>query len=336
MKKLSLALVGASGAVGRSFLRVLEERGFLDKFNVENFYLFASHRSAGTKIACGGKEYVIEELREDSFDRGVDVVLSSAGGAVSERFMPIAAAKGAVVIDNTSFFRMKPDVPLVVPEVNPEDIFKHKGIIANPNCSTIQVMVALKPLMDAYGLKRVVYSTYQAVSGAGQGGVDDLINTAKGLPPAKFAHPIAGNCLPHIDSFMDDGYTKEEIKMIEETRKILHLPDLSVTSTNVRVPVMDGHSVSVNVELTKPYQLVELIELMKNSPGIVIQNDGPNGVYPMPITAAGRDEVFVGRIRRDFSVENGLNMWVVADNTRKGAATNTIQIAEIVIEENMR
>jgi len=333
VKKLSVALVGATGAVGRAFLEVLDRKGFLREFNVENFYLFASARSAGKKLPLGGKEYVIEELREDSFDRGIDIALFSAGGDISAKFAPVAASKGCVVIDNTSYFRMKPDVPLVVPEVNPQDIAKHNGIIANPNCSTTQVVVPLKPLFDKYGIKRVVYSTYQAVSGAGQGGIDDLTNGLKGEPNTKFAHPIAGNCIPQIDSFLDNGYTKEEVKMIEETRKILHAPDVRVTATCVRVPVYHGHGVSVNVELAKPFELSDVVDMLKKFPGLVVQNDSAKGEYPMAISAADKDEVFVGRIRRDDSVENGLNMWVVADNRLKGAATNSIQIAEIVAKK---
>jgi len=329
MKKVSLAIAGVTGAVGQKFLQVLEERNF----PIDDLYLFASARSAGKEICFRGKKYIVEELKDDSFDRGIDFALFGLEeGTMTGRFAPLAAAAGCVVIDNSSFFRMKDGVPLVVPEVNPETIREHKGIIANPNCSTIQVVVALKPLFDAYGVKRVVYSSYQAVSGAGKAGRDDLERGLKGLPPEVFAHPIAGNCIPQIDSFNENGYTGEELKMINETRKILRAPDLPVTATCVRVPVVDGHCVSVNVELEKPFEIGDVIKLFESAPGVVVQNDDVNKSYPMPISAAGKDEVFIGRIRRDFSVENGLNLWVVADNTRKGAATNAVQIAEWMIE----
>lgn len=230
---------------------------------------------------------------------------------------------------------MDPDVPLVVPEVNPDAIpgYRKKGIIANPNCSTIQAMVPLKPLHDAYGLKRVIYSTYQAVSGAGQQGYLDLQNGLKGEAPRKFPHPIAGNCLPHIDVFLDNGYTKEEQKMIDETRKILSLPELAVTATTVRVPVFHGHSESINVEFEQPFDLAELRALLEKAPGLVVMDDVANNVYPMAITAEDTDPVYVGRIRRDFSIENGINFWCVADNIRKGAATNAVQIAEELIRQ---
>lgn len=327
MKKVNLAVVGASGMVGRTFLKVLEEKDF----PIENFYVFASKRSAGNKILFKGKEYIIEELKEDSFDRNIDIALFSAGGSVSEKFAPIAAKKGCVVIDNSSFWRMNKEVPLVVPEVNPEDIELNKGIIANPNCSTIQAMVVLKPLDDKYKIKRVVYSTYQAVSGAGLSGWKDLENGLKGEQPQKFPYPIANNCLPHIDVFTENGYTKEEIKMIEETRKILHNAQMRVTATTVRVPVFNSHSESINIEFENPFDMNELIETLKNAKGIVVQNDFENNEYPLAINATGHDEVFVGRIRRDESVENGVNLWAVADNIRKGAASNAVQIAEVII-----
>ncbi|MGM9551447.1 MAG: aspartate-semialdehyde dehydrogenase [Clostridia bacterium] len=327
-KKLTVAVVGATGMVGRTFLKVLEEK----KLPVETYYLFASKKSAGSKITFMGKEYVVEELTETSFDRGIDIALFSAGGSTSEKFAPIAASKGCIVIDNSSAWRMDKEVPLVVPEVNPEDIKWNKGIIANPNCSTIQAMVALKPLDDKYKIKRVVYSTYQAVSGAGVGGWNDLENGLKGEAPKKFPHPIAGNCLPHIDVFLPNGYTKEEEKMINETRKILNRPDMKITATTVRVPVFNSHSESINVEFEKPFDLDELREVLKNAPGVIVQDDTDNNVYPMAITATGTDETYVGRIRRDESVENGVNLWVVADNIRKGAASNAVQIAEKLIE----
>lgn len=328
MKKFKFAVVGATGMVGRAFLKVLEER----KLPIEEIYFFASSRSAGTTLTFLGKEYIVEELTENSFDRGIDIALFSAGAGTSKIYAPIAAQKGCVVIDNSSAWRMDPEVPLVVPEVNPQDILWNKGIIANPNCSTIQAVVALKPLSDKYGLKRVVYSTYQAVSGAGMGGWSDLENGLKGEAPQKFPHPIAGNCLPHIDVFTENGYTKEEIKMVNETRKILGLPNLRVTATTVRVPVLNGHSEAINVELEKPFELTELKETLRSFPGIIIQDDPANNLYPMPIMASGKDEVFVGRIRRDESVDSGVNLWVVADNLRKGAATNAVQIAQKLIE----
>ena len=327
-KKLTVAVVGATGMVGRTFLKVLEEK----KLPVDTYYLFASAKSAGSKVQFMGKEYVIEELTETSFDRGIDIALFSAGGSTSEKFAPIAASKGCVVIDNSSAWRMNDEVPLVVPEVNPEDIKWNKGIIANPYCSTIQAMVALKPLDEKYTIKRVVYSTYQAVSGAGVGGWNDLENGLKGEAPKKFPHPIAGNCIPHIDVFLPNGYTKEEEKMIKETRKILGKPDMRITATTVRVPVFNGHSESINVEFEKPFDLDELKEVLKNAPGVVVQDDTANNLYPMAINAAGTDETYVGRIRRDESVENGVNLWVVADNIRKGAASNAVQIAEKLIE----
>lgn len=328
MKKLNVAVVGATGMVGRTFLKVLEE----EKLPVENYYLFASKRSAGSKIEFMGKEYVVEELTENSFDRDIDIALFSAGGSISEKFAPIAAEKGCVVIDNSSAWRMNDEVPLVVPEVNPEDIKWNKGIIANPNCSTIQAMVALKPLDDKYKIKRVVYSTYQAVSGAGLGGWTDLEQGLLGEAPKKFPHPIANNCLPHIDSFLPDGYTKEEMKMVNETRKILGRDDIRITATTVRVPVFNSHSESINVEFEKPFELSELVETLKNAPGIIVQDDPANNVYPMAINATGTNETYVGRIRRDNSVESGVNLWVVADNIRKGAAANAVQIARKVIE----
>ncbi|MCD7778250.1 MAG: aspartate-semialdehyde dehydrogenase [Clostridiales bacterium] len=331
MKKVNLAVVGATGMVGRTFLKVLEEK----QLPIENIWFFASKRSAGSKITFNGKEYTVEELDEHSFDRGIDIALFSAGGGTSEIYSPIAAAKGCVVIDNSSAWRMDPEVPLVVPEVNPEDVKWNKGIIANPNCSTIQAVVALKPLDDAFTIKRVVYSTYQAVSGAGRAGWEDLENGLKGEAPKKFPHPIANDCLPHIDVFTPGGYTKEEIKMIDETRKILHKPDLRVTATCVRVPVFNSHSESINVEFEKPFSMKEIVAALTGAPGIVIENDSANDEYPLAINATGTDEVYVGRIRRDNSVRNGINIWVVADNIRKGAASNAVQIAEYMIKNDL-
>lgn len=332
MKQYRVAVVGATGMVGRKFLQVLEER----KLPVSEYFLFASARSAGKQLPFMGKTYTVRELTDDAFqDLGIDIALFSAGGETSRHFAPIVAASGAVVIDNSSCWRMDPDVPLVVPEVNPDAIpgYKNKGIIANPNCSTIQAMVVLKPLADAYGLKRVVYSTYQAVSGAGQKGYLDLVNGLKGAAPQKFPHPIAGNCLPHIDVFLDTGYTKEEQKMIDETRKILSLPELRVTATTVRVPVYHGHSESINVEFARPFELDELRAVLEKAPGLIVRDDPKHNVYPMAIEAADTDPVYVGRIRRDFSVDSGVNLWCVADNIRKGAATNAVQIAEELIRQ---
>ena len=331
MKKYNVAVVGATGLVGQTFLKVLKERNF----PVEKLYLYASARSAGKIVNFDGKDYTVIELKEENIKDDIDVALFSAGGSISKEYAPKFKAKGAIVIDNSSAWRMEKDIPLVVPEANPEALEGHNGIIANPNCSTIQVMPVLKVLADKYGLKRVVYSTYQAVAGSGQKGINDLEANLKGEPSTNYPHQIAFNLLPHIDSFLDNGYTKEEIKMVEETRKILGLPDLKVTATCVRVPVKMGHAVSVNVELEKPFELEDVIRAFEEKEGIVVQNDGKDNVYPMPINAQDTDEVYVGRIRRDESVDNGLNLWVVADNIRKGAATNTIQIAETLIKKGV-
>lgn len=328
MKKYKIAVVGATGMVGRTFLKVLEEY----KLPAESYTLFSSARSAGSKVSFMGEEYTVRELTETSFDEGFDIALFSAGGSTSEKFAPIAAEKGCVVIDNSSAWRMDPNVPLVVPEVNPEEIKNHNGIIANPNCSTIQAVVAIKPLHDKYKIKRIVYSTYQAVSGAGRAGWEDLENGLKGEAPKKFPYPIAGNCLPHIDVFLENGYTKEEMKMILETRKILGDDSLKITATTVRVPVYNGHSESINIEFEKQFDLDELREVLKNAEGIIVEDDTANNIYPMAVTATGHDETFVGRIRRDESVESGVNLWVVADNIRKGAASNAVQIAKKFIE----
>jgi len=325
---MRIAVVGATGMVGRMFLKVLEER----QLPIDEYVLFASKRSAGNIVTFMGKEYIIQELNESSFDSKFDIALFSAGGETSLKYAPIAASKGCIVIDNSSAWRMDKDVPLVVPEVNPEEIFNHKGIIANPNCSTIQAVVPLKPLHDKYKIKRIIYSTYQAVSGAGQQGYMDLKSGINGESPKKFPYPIFGNCLPHIDVFLDNGYTKEEMKMINETKKILKDDNLKITATTVRVPVFHGHSESINVEFEKDFDLNELKETLATFEGIVLQDDLKNNLYPMAITSENRDEVFVGRIRRDESVKSGINMWVVADNIRKGAATNAVQIAEKIIK----
>ena len=331
MKKYKVAIVGATGLVGRSFLKVLEEKNL----PIESYSLFASKRSAGTKITFLGKEYIVQELTENSFDDGFDFTLFSAGGEISKKFAPIAVAKGCIVIDNSSYFRMDKDVPLVVPEVNFEDVEYNHGIIANPNCSTIQAMLPLKALDDKYKIKRVVYSTYQAVSGAGKNALDDLKNIDSKEPLKKFPHPIFDNCLPHIDSFLDNGYTKEEMKMINETRKILHRPDLKITATTVRVPVSNSHSESINVEFEKDFEIHDLIATLKDFPNIIIIDNPEKNEYPMPILATGHDEVFVGRIRRDDSVKSGVNLWVVADNIRKGAASNAVQILEKLIDKKI-
>lgn len=327
MEKYKLALVGATGLVGRTAIKVLEEKNL----PIAEYVFFASEKSEGKSVKMFGKEYKVRTLTENSFDEGFDFAIFSAGGETAKKYAPIAASKGCVVVDNSSAFRMEKDVPLVVPEVNPEDVKWNKGIIANPNCSTIQAVVALKALDTEYKIKRIVYSTYQAVSGAGQKGVEDLENTLKGQKPKKFPYSIANNCLPHIDVFTENGYTKEEIKMINETRKILHREDLRITATTVRVPVINSHSESINVEFEKEFDIEKLKEVLKNSPGIVLQDDVKKNIYPLATNATGSDNVFVGRIRRDESVESGINMWVVADNVRKGAASNAIQIVELLI-----
>lgn len=336
MKNYKLAIVGATGLVGRTALKVLEEK------NISNFEykLFCSSKSAGTKLKFMKKEYVVNELTDTSFDEGFDFAIFSAGAETSKHFAPIAASKGCIVIDNSSAFRMDDDVPLIVPEVNFNDIFNHHNIIANPNCSTIQAVVALKPLDDNFKIKRIVYSTYQAVSGAGKLGLQDLENGANSnteiKPPLlKFSHPIYDNCLPHIDTFLLNRYTKEEMKMVNETRKILGHPNLPITATAVRVPVTNCHGESINVELEKSFTLDDVISILKKSPGIVVQDDIQNSIYPLASTANGHDEVFVGRIRKDYSIKNGLNLWVVADNLRKGASSNAIQIMQKLIEQNI-
>lgn len=331
MKKFNVAVVGATGMVGGKFLEVLTER----QLPVDNYYLFASAKSAGKKIDFMGKEHTVIELTKENVTalKGkVDFALFSAGAGVSKEFAPIFAEMGAIVVDNSSQWRMHDDVPLVVPEVNPEDVKWNHGIIANPNCSTIQAVVALKPLYDKFGIKRIVYSTYQAVSGAGVAGYNDLKDGINGVAPKKFPRPIAYNMLPHIDVFMEDGYTKEEWKMIVETRKILHDESLRVTATTVRVPVFYGHSESINVEFCKKCEKQDVVNALENFPGIVVMDDVKNNVYPTPLDAENHDEVFVGRIRMDESVDSGANLWVVADNIRKGAATNAVQIVELLIK----
>ena len=329
MKKFKIAIVGATGLVGRSVIKILEEKNL----PVETYGLFASKKSAGITFNIHGKEYIVEELMENSFDTGFDFAIFSAGGETSKKYAPIATRKGCIVVDNSSYFRMHDDVPLVVPEVNLEDAYHHHGIIANPNCSTIQAMLPLKALNDKYHIKRVIYSTYQAVSGAGKDALSDLENIDNSQPLKKFPYPIYNNCLPHIDVFMENGYSKEELKMIHETKKILHRPDLKVTATTVRVPVENSHSESINVEFEKDFEMKDLVTTLKNFPNIIVQDDLSSNLYPMAITASGHDEVFVGRIRRDESISSGVNLWVVADNIRKGAATNAIQIVEKLMEK---
>ena len=312
------------GLVGRTVLRVLEEKNFPHV----SYTLFSSKKSAGSKIKFLNKDYIVCELTESSFNTHFDFAIFCAGGTISKKYAPIAVAKGTVVIDNSSNFRMDENVPLVVPEVNPEDLLNHNGIIANPNCSTIQAMLPLKALDLNYGIKRIVYSTYQAVSGAGRFGIEDLENKADGNDLKKFPYSIYNNCIPHIDVFMDDGYTKEEHKMIDETRKILHKPELPITATTVRVPITNCHGESINIELDKKFDIYDVRLLLENSKGIIVVDNPEKNHYPLASKVNGNDEVFVGRIRRDYSVANGLNLWVVADNLRKGAATNAVQIME--------
>lgn len=281
---------------GRSFIQILKEK----KLPITEYIFFASYKSAGNKITFLGKEYIIKELVDSSFNEGFDFALFSAGGEISKHFAPIAAKNNCIVIDNSSAFRMNPKVPLIVPEVNSNDIKWNKGIISNPNCSTIQAVVALKPLDDKYTLKRIVFSTYQAVSGAGKNGITDLENGLLGLPPQKFPYPIVNNCIPQIDTFTENGYTKEELKIIDETRKILGKPGLKITATTVRVPVLNSHSESINVEFENDFDLDELKSLLKNSPGIILEDDITKNIYPLAINASGFDEVFVRKNKKGF------------------------------------
>lgn len=330
IKKYKLALVGATGVVGLVARKVLEEKNL----PISEYVFFSSNKSAGSKITFMGREYIVKELKEDSFDEGFDFAIFSAGGETSKKFAPIAAKKGCIVVDNSSAWRMDENVPLVVPEVNKEDIKWNNGIIANPNCSTIQAVVPLKILDDKYKIKRIVYSTYQAVSGAGIKGISDLEKgDKKEYVLQKFTYPIINNCLPQIDVFdLENGYTKEEEKMINETRKILNRKDLKITATCVRVPVLNSHSEAINVEFENEFDLEELKEYLKNAKEIIVEDDIKNQIYPLARNASGHDEVYVGRIRRDYSVDNGINMWVVSDNLRKGAASNAIQIVEELIK----
>jgi aspartate-semialdehyde dehydrogenase len=331
MKNYQVAVVGATGLVGRKMIQVLEER----RFPVGELRLLASPRSAGRTLPFNGKQIEVEALHEGSF-AGIEISFWSAGGQVSKDFAPHAVKAGSLVIDNSSAFRMDDTVPLVVPEVNPHDILTHKGIIANPNCSTIQMVVALKPLHDRWKIRRIVVATYQSVTGAGKLGQAQLEDELerKPEPRKKFPHPIAYNVLPQIDIFFPNSYSREEIKMVNETQKIMGDPSIRVTATCARVPVVGGHSEAVNVEFEKNFEISEILETLKGAPGVCLQDDVGHSTYPMPIWAQDKDEVFVGRVRRDESIENGLNLWIVSDNLRKGAATNAVQIAEAWIQLN--
>ncbi len=322
-----VAVVGATGLVGSKMLEVLEERGF----PVSELLPVASSRSWGKKVRFQGREWTVLSA-DEAIARKPALALFSAGGTVSSELAPRFAAAGCYVVDNSSFWRMDPSIPLVVPEINADVLTPEDHIIANPNCSTIQMVLPLAPLQKAYGIKRIVVSTYQSVTDAGQRGIEQLEAERAGGSGTKFPHRIDMNILPHIDSFLPDGYTKEEMKMVNETRKILRAPGIAVSATTVRVPVEGGHSESVNVEFLKPYDLAEARQLMADMPGVTLQDDPSQNLYPMPINAWGKDDVFVGRIRRDPSVENGLNLWCVSDNLRKGAATNAVQIAEVLLK----
>lgn len=332
-KEYVVAVVGATGAVGQEMISTLDERCF----PVKELIPLASSRSAGKRVTFNQQEIVVRELTDDSFE-GVDLALFSAGASVSKEYAPKAVRAGAVVVDNSSAFRMEENVPLVVPEVNPEKIFTNQGIIANPNCSTIQMVVALKPIHDRVKIKRIVVSTFQAVSGTGKKAMDELyqqtqlvLNFQKDqVKPKVYPHQIAFNCLPQIDVFLDNAYTKEEMKMVNETKKIMGDASIRVTATTVRVPVFIGHSESVNVETEKKMTAAECRELLKKAPGVVVVDDPAHNQYPLAINISGKDPVFVGRIREDESIDCGLNMWIVADNLRKGAALNAVQIAEIL------
>jgi aspartate-semialdehyde dehydrogenase len=334
----NVAIVGATGAVGEQLREVLEER----QFPVGDLRLLASERSAGQYLPFQDRQVRVGILAEDSF-QGIDIALFSAGAKVSAKFAPLAVAAGTLVVDNTSHFRMFPDVPLVVPEVNTGEIaqYKNRGIVANPNCSTIQMVVALKPIHDAARIKRIVVSTYQSVSGAGRMAMEELsqqvaaLFNGREIKKEKFSHQIAFNCIPHIDVFMEDGYTKEEWKMIHETRKILGEPSLPVTATAVRVPVFCSHSESVNIETEKKLTAADARALLRGAPGIFLADMPEENIYPMAIDAVGKDATYVGRVRDDPSVANGLNLWIVADNLRKGAALNAVQIAEILIRDHI-
>ena len=335
-RQYRVAVVGATGAVGEEMRKTLAERAF----PVSELTALASARSAGKELTFGDRTIVCQELREGSF-RDIDLALFSAGGSISTRFAPIARDSGCVVIDNSSAWRMDPAVPLIVPEVNPHDAAWHRGIIANPNCSTIQMVVALKPLHDAARIKRVIVSTYQAVSGTGAKAMAEMRRQVEDLGSGHeaqatvYPHQIAFNCLPHIDVFLDNGSTKEEQKMVDETKKIMGDPTIAVSATCVRVPVYNGHSEAVNLEFERDISPAQAREILAQAPGIVVEDDPAARLYPLPIRASGTDPVYVGRIRRDTTVAHGLNLWVVADNLRKGAALNAVQIAEVLLEKNL-
>lgn len=334
MVRYKVAVVGATGAVGRLMLRILEERNF----PVSEVCAYASVRSAGKEIDFYADKIKVIELKKSNLTR-FDFALFSAGAGISKEWAPEFVKHGAVVIDNSRAFRMDPEVPLVVPEVNPEAAFRHRGIIANPNCSTIQLVVVLHPIHLKYGLKRVVVSTYQSVSGTGLEAIEELTTQVraelsdKEIEVKVYPKPIAFNILPHIDIFMDNGYTREEMKVVRETRKIMNLEDLRITATAVRVPVFISHAESVNIETEKKFSIPEVREILAAAPGIIVEDDPESIVYPTPRECAGRDEVFVGRIRKDVSVPNGMDLWIVADNLRKGAATNAVQIAELLAKK---
>jgi len=322
MKLYNVAVAGATGLVGRTFLKVLEEYNF----PINNLVLYASKRSAGNVVVFKGKEYVVEELTEDSFDN-IDIALFSAGGSISKQFAPIAAKKGAVVIDNSSAWRMDDNCALVVPEINIADVYSKSNIIANPNCSTIQSVLPLKALNDKFGLKKVVFTTYQSVSGSGQKGINDLVNCLQGKKNEFYPYDISNTCIPEIDEFLEDGYTKEEMKMVNETRKILHLPDLLVSATCIRVPIKACHGVMMQVELNKEFTIEEVKKALADQEGVVLYDDVKNHIYPNSIVAKDQDQVYVGRIRKDLANENSILLYCVADNIRKGAASNAVQIA---------
>lgn len=327
MRKYNVAVVGATGLVGSTFLKVLKEYDF----PIENLTLFASERSAGKTIEYNGKEYVLQKLEKGCF-KGIEIALFSAGGSVSQEWAPEAEASGAVVIDNSSAWRMVKECALIVPEINLNAFDGARKIVANPNCSTIQSVLPLKPLHEKFGLKRVNYSTYQAVSGSGQKGKNDLIRTLNGEEPAFYPYNISKTCIPQIDVFTDNGYTKEELKMVNETRKILNLPNLPVSATCVRVPVLNAHAVTIMVELEKPFTLEEVRNALASQKGIVVVDDPANSIYPVSTIANDNDAVYVGRIRKDLSCENGIILYAVSDNIRKGAAANAVQIAEALIK----
>jgi aspartate-semialdehyde dehydrogenase len=332
--KYVVAIVGATGAVGNEMIEVLQERNL----PVETLKLFASQRSSGKTIDFQGKPIAVEVLTDKVF-KGIDIALFSAGGDRSREFAPIAAREGCVVVDNSSAWRMSPEVPLVVPEVNPDDLDRHKGIIANPNCSTIQMVVVLKPIHDEAKIRRVIVTTFQSVSGTGKKAMDELLNQTssllnfKEISPTVYPHQIAFNCIPHIDQFMDDGYTKEEIKMVNETKKILGDDSVQLSATTVRVPVFRGHSEALNIETDKKIDAADLRALLSTAPGIIVYDAPEKNIYPLQTVSANKDEVYVGRIRNDDTIKNGINMWIAADNLRKGAALNAVQIAEELIRK---